>query len=542
MKFMLYDQNQPLLIPLSTTDCLKEDHFCFIVSDIVDNLDLSDIEAEYKEEGAPAYHPKMMIKTLFYGYSQGVRSSRKIEAKTDEDIAFRYLAANHHLSHSTVSLFRKDHLDKLPIVFTQIITAASALGLADFSDISIDGTKIKASASKDNLFTKEEIAKVKTKMATILAEAEKIDREEDKKFGNKRGYNQIPKRLADPKTRQEEIRKIQKKLSDLAKADKAIDQKQQEAKKTDEDNRKNGKPVKKGKGEQDKTNTQTTNTTDPEASLMKMKDGSFKMAYNAEITASKQFIAAYGITDDPSDTDSLPEMIKKTEENTGQKVETAKADSTYFTKDNIRFLKDNQTEAFIPDTLMEAEKRKEEKENRENTSNKYDRKNFTYDEKNDEFICPEGKRLRLKKINKTKNTGTDDTDGTNGSRQYRGCQCQHCPMKLLCTKGKARYLRVDFELERIRKEMREKLNTDEGKLIYGERLYEIEPVMGNLKHNMGFAEFLCKGKEMALTELGLASSAHNLKKIFYGLKRLKRKRTEIKWNSLMRPQVRIQTA
>jgi transposase len=319
MKFMHYDQNQTLLLPPSLAECLPEDHISFIVSDIVNHLDLSKIEDEYTEDGHPAYNPKMMIKILFYGYVQGVRSSRKLENKTFEDLGFRYLTANAHLDHGTINLFRKKHLSELPLVFAQIITAIKGLGLADFSDISIDATKIKAQASRDNLFSKELIAKLKAKIETFLSEAEKIDAEEDKKFGSKRGYNQIPRRLADPKTRQEEIRKLQKKLTDLDRADKAIDQKQEKAVECDKTigHRNQGKQTRYH------VKNNSSNTTDPEANVMKMKDGSYKMAYNVGITAAKQFIAAYDISDDPTDIRSLPGLVKMTEELTKQKLENS---------------------------------------------------------------------------------------------------------------------------------------------------------------------------------------------------------------------------
>ena len=514
---MSYDQNQSYLLPPTLKECLPADHICFTVDSVVNKLDLSEIEKDYTEEGHPAYNPRIMIKILFYGYLQGVRSSRKLENKTSEDIVCRYLTGNAHLDHGTINLFRKKHLLKLSLIFMQIIATIKILGLADFSDISIDGTKIKAQASRQNLFTKDDIAKLKTKMETFLSESLVVDENEDEKFGDKRGYNQIPEQMIDKKINQEEVRRVQKKLADLDKADKEIERRQDEAKAID---KKEGK-TEKGRREQDKTNNLASNTTDPESALLKMKDGSFKMAYNVGIAASKQFIVAYDITSDPSDTKSLPQMIEKTEKNTGQKVAKAKADSAYFTKDNIKFLDDNQTEAFIPDTLMRLEERKEDKAERENLENRYDRKNFIYDEKNSQFVCPDGKPLKFKQNNK------------NGSTIYKGSECQNCINRKLCTKGGARHLAIDFELEKIRTAMRTKLNTDTGKQKYGERLPEIEPVMASIKCDQNFTEFLCRGKEMALIEIGLAAIAHNIKKMYFGLKRRSIKQKDISWNSPM---------
>jgi transposase len=526
MKFMHYDQGQSYLLPPSLTECLPEDHLSFVISDVVDNLDLCKIENDYTEEGHPAYNPRILIKVLFYGYTQGVRSSRKLENRTQEDIAFRYLTANNHLDHGTINLFRKTHLSELPFISAQIIAASQGLGLADFSDISLDGTKIKAQASRSNLLTKEEISRLKGQFESFISEADQIDADEDARFGTSRGYNQIPKRLADPKTRKEEIRKIQKKLEKLDQADKEIDRKQEDAKKRDTTKVKG----RKSKRKQNNTSSTTSNTTDPDSTLMKMKDDSYKMAYNVQITTSKQLIAAYDVTDECTDTKSLPEMVEKTEENTKQKVEKIKADSAYFTKHNMVFLGDNQIEAFIPDRLKAIEendkRRSNQKKSKDKIPNKYDRKNFIYDQKTDQFICPEGKPLTVRQ----KNIFGD------GIREYRGTECKDCPCHDLCVKGRNRHIQVDFKLDQIVADMRAKLNTTEGKKKYGERQYEIEPIFGNLVHNQNFTEFLCRGKTMVLTELGLVSSAHNLKKIYFDLKRQGIKRREISWNSLLNPQ------
>ena len=520
MKFMDYDQNQSMLLPPSLAECLPEDHLSFVISDVVDNLDLSEVEKGYTEEGHPAYNPKILIKILFYGYTQGVRSSRKLENKTQEDIPFRYLTANSHLDHGTINLFRKTHLTQLPLIFSQIIAAAQGLGLADFTDVSLDATKIKAQASRSTLLTKEEIAKLKSQFESFLSEADKIDTEEDIKFGASRGYNQIPKRLTDPKTRKEEIRKIQKKLAKLDQADKEIDQKQAKAKERIGSRTKGRKENRR----QGQTNNKTANTTDPESALMKMKDGSYKMAYNVGITAANQFIAAYDISATSTDTNSLIDLIKKTEILTKQKVKTTKADSAYFSKNNLIFLEENQTEAFIPDRLIEAIKN-ESKNGLRQAASKYSYTNFTYDKKNDQFICPEGKPLKLRQKDMFRD----------GVKEYRGTECEACPSRINCTKGKAKHLQVDFKLIELTKQMRKKLNTFEGKQKYSKRIYEIEPVMADIKRNQNFAEFLCKGKAMALIELGLASSAHNLKKIFLDLRRKGIKREEVNWSNLLKP-------
>lgn len=506
MMFRQYSQNQQMLLPPSLADCLPADHLCFVINDVVDGLDLTDIEKTYSPEGSPAYNPRLLIKVLFYAYSQAIRSSRKIENGLSENIAFRILSANTHLDHGTINLFRKNHLVELPSIFAQIVVCAGNLGMADLSDISIDGTKIKACASKKNLFTKESIDEIKARVKEILEDAQKIDDEEDQEFGDKRGYNQVPEKLADPKTRKEEISKIQKRLAKLDKADSRIKEKQDKA---------------KGKKQKGQTRNKTSNTTDPDANPMKMKDGSFKMAYNCQLTATNQIITAYKVTNDPADTHHLQPMIKETEENTKQTVKTTKTDSSYFTEEDIEFTKANGINAFIPDVLFEKEKTRKQKGN----TNPYDRDNFTYDQTKDEFTCPEGKTLKFKRC----------LGG--GSREYICQDCAGCPAKPLCTKAQNRTVTRNPKLLALWQEMRDKLKTKEGKKKYQERMSEIEPVIGNIKCNQGLTSFLCRGKTMVGIELGLACSVHNITKIFHRLKRENKRSEEISWSELMIPQI-----
>ena len=250
---------------------------------------------------------------------------------------------------------------------------------------------------------------------------------------------------------------------------------------------------------------------------MQMKDKSYQMAYNCQISASNQIITAYEITNEPTDTDSLKSIVEKTGKNTGKSLVTVKADAAYFNQDNIEFLASESINAFIPDSLKRDEERKDE----QNQTSPYDKKYFIYDANNDQFTCPEGKNIRLKQ----KVAG--------GIKQYIGEGCTSCPNKTLCTKGKTRIITINHKLAQMKQEMREKLNSDQGKAIYGERLCEIEPVFANIKYNQKLTTFYCRGKSMASVEFGLTSTAHNLVKIFQGIKKRGINREAVDWNNPM---------
>lgn len=487
-KFKEYSQNQTMLLPPNITDWIPKDHKCFVINEIIDKLNISCVEDTYSDNGASAYDPRMLVKIIFYSYANGIRSSRKIEDMSQENIVYRYLSANQFPDHGTINLFRKDHLKDLENLFAQVVILCDGLGIIDPSDISVDGSVFKASASKKSTYDQETITKLKKKIGKILQEAEEIDEEEDKKYGNKRGYSEMPEKLKDPKTRTKEIERLQEKMRKLEEADKAIDEKQAKA---------------KTKREKELTGNKTCNTTDPEAKLMRMKKGkTYQPAYNGQIAASNQIILAYEITDERVDTRLLIPMIDKTENNTKKKVERAKADASYFSKNNLERIKEKEVDAYIPDQI----KTLEEKQERNNEIPEYDKRNFKYDKDKDEFICLEKKKLLFK--------------GMNGeAKKYVCSDCKYCPAKAKCAKSEKRSISVDWQFEKYKREMREKLNSKEGKSKYLERMSEVEPVFGNIIYNQNSGYFLCRGKPMVKIEFGLSCLAHNLVKMANWIKK-----------------------
>ena len=513
-KFKDYNQSQAMLLPPDIRNIIPSDHICYIINDVVDNLDISLVEKTYSNGsnlgGAPAFSPRLLIKILFYGYSGGIRSSRLLEKKCREDLIFRYLAGNSSPDHGTINLFRQKHLIDLEKLFSQIVLLCGQMNMTDFSDISIDGSIFKASASKKNTFNREEIAKWRKKMKKILKEAEIVDKQEDKKYGQKRGYDQLPQRLADAKTRQKEIKRLMDKMNRLKRADEKIQVKQDKVKdKT--------ALVKRG------SKHNNHNIVDEDANLMKLKNTkAVRPSYNGQISTSNQIITAYDVADEAIDEPSLHSMIEKSEENAKIQVKTLKADCGYWSKENMEKLEGTEIDAYIPD----RRKSFEERGIRDGTLNKYHRNYFKYDKKNDEFVCPRNKRLKLKITNRDKNDKTKII-----SQRYFCDDCKDCQVKEKCTKAKNKQICVDWTLENLKSKMRTKLNTKQGKQKYLERMYCVEPVFGNIKHNQKMENFLCRGKPMVKIEFGLTAIAHNFVKISNWLKNEKNKR---QFDSLMR--------
>ena len=216
--FRPYEPDQIFLMPASLREWLPGNHLAYFVSDVVDQLDLSAIMERYarEERGYPPYHPAMMVKVLLYAYCTGVASSRKIEKHLCEDIAFRVLAANNTPDFRTISDFRKDHLKALAGLFLQVLRLCQKTGLVKLGHVALDGTKIKANASKHKAMSykrmKEEESRLESEVMELLKKAEVVDEEEDQRYGkNKRG-DELPKELAFRESRLKKIREAKASL------------------------------------------------------------------------------------------------------------------------------------------------------------------------------------------------------------------------------------------------------------------------------------------------------------------------------------------
>src|SRR5256885_6098431 len=206
--FRSYDMNQQLLLPPDLRQWLRPDHLALYVSDMVESLDLSGITKVYDEgdlRGRPPYHPALMVKLLIYGYCIGKMSSRKLEAATYDDVAFRVLSCNQHPDHDSIAEFRKRHLKELGRLFVQVLQLCQRAGLVKLGHVAIDGTKIKANASKRKSLTYERLSKAEKELEAevirLLGEAQRIDEEEDKFYGKGKRGDELPEELRNRESR-----------------------------------------------------------------------------------------------------------------------------------------------------------------------------------------------------------------------------------------------------------------------------------------------------------------------------------------------------
>ena len=279
-----YYPDEELLLPPSLRDWLPEKHLAYFVSDVIDNLDLSAIDAVYGNEkrGQPPYDPWMMTKVLVYAYCVGVFSSRRIERRLVEDIAFRVLAAGNQPNFRTISDFRKIHLKTLEGLFEQVLHIALEAGAMKVGRVALDGTKIKANASKHKAMSYDRMAEkqkqLKAEVKLLLKQAEAADAEEDAHYGRDRTGDELPAELERRETRLKKIREAKGALEERARQKAAAEG----------SNRKQAKPKEKDQ----------YNFTDPESRIMKGADG-FLQGYNAQaaVEPDLQLIVGQTVTE-----------------------------------------------------------------------------------------------------------------------------------------------------------------------------------------------------------------------------------------------------
>ncbi len=337
--FRPYDPEQMLLMPVALQDWLPAGHLADFLSDVVDHLDLSAIMSRYEQEerGYPPYHPRMMVKVLLYAYCIGVPSSRKMESRLHEDIAFRVLAANNTPDFRTISDFRKDHLEALAGLFLQVLELCRRVGLVKLGHVSLDGTKVKANASKHKAMSygrmKEKEVRLELEVEELLKEAQEVDEEEDRRYGKGRRGDDLPQELAFRESRLKKIRKAKAALEAEAK---------QEAEKAKAEGKSHpGVPEEKAQ----------RNFTDPDSRIMPAPGGKeFLQAYNAQavVDSAHQVIVAADVTNHPSDKSQALPMIKEIKSNTGSLPREASADAGYFSASAIEGLTALGVDPFIP--------------------------------------------------------------------------------------------------------------------------------------------------------------------------------------------------
>jgi transposase len=337
-----YEPDQMLLLPPSLKDWLPEGHLAFFISDAVDQLDISDIQNEYEKElrGYPPYHPRMMLKILVYGYCVGVRSSRKIARRVEEDVAFRFLAGGNMPKFRSIAEFRQRHLRAFRSLFLQVLLMCHENGLVKLGHVALDGTKVKANASKHKAMSygrmKTEEERLAREIDEMVREAANIDESEDRRFGRDKRGDELPEELAHRETRLRKIREAMETLKKRAEAEAEAKGERKDDDRPPEDA--SPKP------------TDQVNFTDADSRIMVDSNKSFVQAYNAQaaVDSESQVIVANDVTNQSNDKKQVKPMVSNIRSNLGAVPDHLSADAGYFSESNVKWLIQERVAPYIP--------------------------------------------------------------------------------------------------------------------------------------------------------------------------------------------------
>ncbi len=350
--FRCWEPDQEVLFPPSIKDFVPHNHLAHFVRDLVRNdLDLSGILARYSElRGQPPYHPALMTSLLLYGYSRGIYSSRRIERACEERVDFMALTGGEKPDHSTICQFRSDHRDALSELFVQVLALCRDAGMVKLGHVALDGTKMKANASKHAAMSYARMKRREPELAKLvdewMKEAGSADEEEDEEHGPDRRGDEMPKHM------REKIKKLVKMREAMARLESEAEQKaasvaEERKEREKELGHKLGGPKPQApSGEPD--DKAQSNFTDPESRIMKTTDG-YEQAYNCQagVDAGSQVIVCHGVTAKQNDDDELMPMMDQIEKNTGCLPKETSADTGYCSERNIEALEAREIRGYI---------------------------------------------------------------------------------------------------------------------------------------------------------------------------------------------------
>lgn len=465
--FVPVERDQALLLPPDLRQWLPGDHLAWLVLDAVEQLDLRGFYRHYRTgaQGRAAYDPKMMVAVLLYAYACGIRSSRDIERRLQEDVAFRVLAANQAVDHATICRFRRAHQAALSDLFVQVMGLCVAAGMIKTTIVAIDGTKIEANAALDRNVNDDQLKKLAAK---VFEEAEAIDAEEDRLYGDRRG-DEIPEHLLDRQARIEWLRQqLQKREPTTRGSDRNI------------------------------------NMTDPESRIMKTPSG-YVQGYNAQVAVSEDHVVvAADLTEEAADVNQLEPMIDQTEAN----LERAGADGAKTIVADAGYLSNHNVSLDVGTELLIAPTRK-----------------HRLDEAIDNRVAAPSSTITTRSPPAPSDDRRREVIEAYVARRITASEAASV---LLLSIDRVYWLA--WQLRKFgwvssaqvrrsrgpspRQVMLERLSDPAVRARYERRSQLVEPVLGQLKEPRRLRRFLHRGIDACRSELRLTSAAQNLRKLW----------------------------
>ncbi|MBU1706327.1 IS1182 family transposase [bacterium] len=351
--FIAYNRDQYFLLPPNIREWLPDNHLAWFILDAVEQMDLSRFFENYRRDGwgGKSFHPAMLVSLLLYAYTRGERSSRKIEALCEHDVAYRVITANMIPDHTTICRFRQHHQSALKHLFLDVLKLCKSAGLLKVGAVSLDGTKMKANAS---LSSNRTLKHLSAEIEKMLKEAAVTDTREDAQYGKENRGDELPEDLRHHEDRVKRLQACKKRLDeeDQQRRDKQAKKVQSWNAKADKKKKRGKKPKPPDRLPPLKTKA---NTTDPDSRAMKIRNG-FVQGYNAQaVVTEDQVILACGLTQEVNDVKQLHPMLDMTQTNCQvagieEDIEIWLADAGYGSEANFTHANPDGPELFIPVT------------------------------------------------------------------------------------------------------------------------------------------------------------------------------------------------
>jgi transposase len=491
-----------------------------VVNRAVEEVDVESLVGQYAGGGTSSYHPKMLLKVLVYGYCQRIYTSRKIAAALRENIYFMWISGGQRPDFRTINGFRGERMKGvIGKVFNAVVEYLVAEGYVKLEDLFVDGSKIEADANKHKVVwakRKERYEKrVKEQIQELLEQIEQANEDEQADYGERdleeMGGNGTPD--IDGERLKKKIEELNQRLREKVRPPEAEKQTRQALKKLETD----CLPRLEKYEEQTKmlAGRNSYSKTDPDATCMRMKEDRgakrpwTKPAYNVQLGTEGQFIVSATVHNQSSDTPCFIPLMESMRVGLGCLPKHTVADAAYGSEENYDYLQRHELGNYLkyntfyqdthhyrnPDVIRKHQFRAD---------------HFEYEEQNDQFLCPQKRRLSYLYTSQYKTT-----NGYLTTRRYYECEsCQDCPLKSQCTKAKGnRQIQVSFRLREFRRQARQNLTSEQGQQLRAKRAVDVETPFGNIKHNLGFRRFHLRGQQKVNTEWLLVCIAHNMRKL-----------------------------
>jgi transposase len=515
--FKKYDQKQVLQVPIQLEGLIPKNHLSRIVDELVESIEIKELEKYYKGGGRRSYHPKMLLKVWLYGYCERIYTSRKLAKALRENVVFIWLSGNQQPCFKTLSEFRGLKMQgMLDITFKALLSLLLELDYISLEDLYVDGSKWEANGNRHKVVwsknTERYRARVEERIDLLLQEIKTLQEREDACYGSKDlsevGEGVDLKVSLTSESVQGHLVRLQELVS--KESDKG------RAQVLDRLGRKLASECDKlEKYEQQERIAQgrkSYNRTDSDATMLRMKDERLLPAYNVQHTTDHQYVVNWTISQNASDSVTLPPHLSKMEQRmegiVKHKPKSYTADAGYGSEENYAALEGREIEAFVKYPLWYQEVSGELKKK------KFRRENWPYDPDKKCYTCPHGRQLHYKEtVSKLSENGY-----LKQIEMFECESCAGCPFALECKKNeddtKNRTVQHSPKLEAYKETARKRLDSEIGRKHRSARSVEVESVFGDLKYNQGHSRFLLRGIEKAYVEYGLIAAAHNIRKVY----------------------------